>query len=217
MYNLRSELYPVLIKNWQLGDLFLDKTINNNQEARVKIYSSLRLKMVHTLNQHRRDILPLEFRQQLSIEDQQMIVGIALGQRTPRRHHPIQAREQPAAKRQPARPGLFTQALEQAHDEKDLIPNELICPITGEIFRDPVKLVQNVGDKQHAYYFERNAIEKWLEEKPTNPINRQPARISDIQDAPEKKAEVDRFKEEVRAQHAETIGRHQMPRPRGSD
>jgi len=47
---------------------------------------------------------------------------------------------------------------------KDDIPNELICPITEEIFFDPVM----TSDGQT---YERKAIEIWLRDHDTSPIS----------------------------------------------
>ena len=50
---------------------------------------------------------------------------------------------------------------------KDKIPEEFSCPITGEIFYDPV-----MTDDGHSY--ERNAITSWLEKHDTSPVTNLP-------------------------------------------
>ena len=50
---------------------------------------------------------------------------------------------------------------------------ELICPITLEIFRDPVK----VGD---GHIYEREAIQRWILQHGTSPITRQTLQINDL-------------------------------------
>lgn len=49
--------------------------------------------------------------------------------------------------------------------DADALPDDLLCPITGELFRDPVLLS---GDGQT---YERSAVEKWLETHDTSPIS----------------------------------------------
>ncbi|CAF1156528.1 unnamed protein product [Adineta steineri] len=50
---------------------------------------------------------------------------------------------------------------------------EFICPITLEIFRDPVK----AGD---GHIYEREAIQRWILEHGTSPITRQTLQINDL-------------------------------------
>jgi hypothetical protein len=52
--------------------------------------------------------------------------------------------------------------------------DELICPITLELFRDPVRATDG-----HVY--ERQAITKWILEHGTSPLTRQPLQINDLQ------------------------------------
>jgi len=52
--------------------------------------------------------------------------------------------------------------------------DDLICPITYQIFRDPV-----VAGDGHTY--ERAAIVRWIEEHGTSPLTRQPLNINELQ------------------------------------
>jgi hypothetical protein len=55
-------------------------------------------------------------------------------------------------------------------DEND----ELICPITLELFRDPVRA-------KDGHVYERQAITKWILEHGTSPLTREPLQINDLQ------------------------------------
>jgi hypothetical protein len=51
--------------------------------------------------------------------------------------------------------------------------DELICPITLSVFRDPV-----IAKDGHAY--ERTAISRWILEHGTSPLTREPLQIEDL-------------------------------------
>ena len=63
------------------------------------------------------------------------------------------------------------------------IPDEFICPITQEVFKDPV--MDNMGRT-----FERNAILEWLSENGTCPMSREPRRAFNYIPNPTMKAKV---------------------------
>ena len=52
-------------------------------------------------------------------------------------------------------------------------PSELLCPITGELMRDPV-----MGTDGHSY--ERSAISAWLSSHATSPITRDPMYVANL-------------------------------------
>jgi len=52
-------------------------------------------------------------------------------------------------------------------------PSELLCPITGELMRDPV-----MGTDGHSY--ERSAISAWLSSHSTSPITRDPMYVANL-------------------------------------
>jgi hypothetical protein len=52
----------------------------------------------------------------------------------------------------------------------------LICPITLDVFRDPVL----AGD---GHVYERDAITQWIEQQGTSPLTRQPLNINDLSSA----------------------------------
>ncbi len=52
--------------------------------------------------------------------------------------------------------------------------NDLICPITWEIFRDPI-----IAKDGHVY--EREAITTWILQNGTSPLTREPLKIEDLQ------------------------------------
>jgi hypothetical protein len=58
--------------------------------------------------------------------------------------------------------------------KNDIKNDDLICPITFQIFRDPV-----IAGDGHAY--ERAAIVRWIAEHGTSPITRQPLNINELQ------------------------------------
>lgn len=49
----------------------------------------------------------------------------------------------------------------------DSVPNALLCPITVDVFIDPV-----IAEDGHTY--ERQAIVRWIQENGTSPITREP-------------------------------------------
>ena len=52
--------------------------------------------------------------------------------------------------------------------------DQLICPITLELFRDPVRA-------KDGHVYERQAITRWILHHGTSPLTRQPLEISDLQ------------------------------------
>jgi hypothetical protein len=50
---------------------------------------------------------------------------------------------------------------------------DLICPITLDVYRDPVR----AGD---GYVYERSAIIRWIEEQGTSPLTREPLNVNDL-------------------------------------
>ena len=70
-----------------------------------------------------------------------------------------------AAKSEPAEPGEPGEALEP--------PFEFVCPITYEIFRDPV-----VAADGHTY--EREAIEQWIRRRARSPVTNLPLASRDL-------------------------------------
>jgi hypothetical protein len=57
------------------------------------------------------------------------------------------------------------------------IPDEIVCPLTGQIFTDPVEI-------HHKVIVERAAIEQWLKKKEEDPFTREPLTISELKCAP---------------------------------
>ncbi|MDR3503874.1 MAG: hypothetical protein P4L79_14950 [Legionella sp.] len=53
------------------------------------------------------------------------------------------------------------------------IPEEYLCPITLSIMVEPMRVVTFVENKEVIHYFDKDAIEGWLENHDTNPLNRQ--------------------------------------------
>ena len=52
--------------------------------------------------------------------------------------------------------------------------DQLICPITLELFRDPVRA-------KDGHVYERQAITRWILQHGTSPLTRQPLQITDLQ------------------------------------
>lgn len=53
------------------------------------------------------------------------------------------------------------------------IPEEYLCPITLSIMVEPMRVITYVENKEVIHYFDKDAIEEWLENHDTNPLNRQ--------------------------------------------
>lgn len=62
----------------------------------------------------------------------------------------------------------------QSNVHIDFTNDELLCPITLELFHDPV-----IANDGHVY--EREAIVRWILEKGTSPLTREPLNINDLQ------------------------------------
>ena len=75
------------------------------------------------------------------------------------------------------------------------MPNDLCCPISRELFTDPV--VAKDGST-----YEREAIEEWLREKKTSPITRAPLNSSELYPNLAIKSMADSYRDERRAINA---------------
>lgn len=53
------------------------------------------------------------------------------------------------------------------------IPEDYLCPITLSIMVEPVRVITIVENKEVAHHFDKDAIQEWLENNDTNPLNRQ--------------------------------------------
>lgn len=60
-----------------------------------------------------------------------------------------------------------------AANNKQVDSEDLICPITQEIFHDPVR----AGD---GHVYERDAITRWILQNGTSPLTRQPLKIDEL-------------------------------------
>jgi hypothetical protein len=59
-------------------------------------------------------------------------------------------------------------------DRQNIEYNDLICPITLELFHDPVKA-------KDGHVYEREAITRWILQHGTSPLTREPLQINDLQ------------------------------------
>ena len=62
----------------------------------------------------------------------------------------------------------------RVNSEQNIDNDDLLCPITMELFRDPVI----AGDGR---VYERAAITQWINEHGTSPFTREPLRLSELQ------------------------------------
>ena len=60
---------------------------------------------------------------------------------------------------------------ESARISKPPPPLELCCPITLELFTDPVQTI-------HGMTYERSAIVEWLKKHDTDPLSNEPLRVN---------------------------------------
>ena len=113
------------------------------------------------------------------ITDQQIAVSVSNGKRetipegTPSTYAAMIGRcwEQRAESR--PRIEEVTQELEQHRSEALPITEAYLCPITGEIMRDPVM-------DRDGHTFERGAIEQWVRDHHNCPISRAPLELADL-------------------------------------
>lgn len=220
----KTDFFKAFENNWQIGAEFLDKVMKDNLDSQLKqeLLNS-RYGSIYRLNQLRREVIPIEMRQQTPIDVQQRYVQERLNDREARIRAYQRAREEKekedARKLEKVRhdvqeitEGLRTQAIARlegdfAKEKKpSIIPQELVCQLSGEMFKHPVKLVHVVGGKEHTFYFEKVAILQALALKKENPFNKEYADESMLQEAPEKQAEVEQFKYDLcQGQHAEKL------------
>ena len=76
-------------------------------------------------------------------------------------------------------------------NKEEISKDELICPITLELFRDPVKA-------KDGHVYERQAITRWILQHGTSPMTRQPLHINDLEAD-------DRLKNLARARRTSTV------------
>lgn len=190
IYQLRenSAFMTLLNSHWQMAVKFMDACIDNNQDLRSQLMSSRRLAMVYKLNNLRRDLLPDDLRERVAMRYQQdFILGIVRPPREPRQSPAVQV---PILKE-----GLLTKKIEAAELDGEIkIPEHLICPISGSMFKEPVVVNQNGKD----FFFEKAFILEALKQKSENPLTRLPLSAKDLQPAPSKAAEVVAFKSECK-------------------
>ena len=74
---------------------------------------------------------------------------------------------------------------------EDSSKDELVCPITLELFRDPVRA-------KDGHVYERQAITRWILQHGTSPMTRQPLHINDLEAD-------DRLKNLARARRTSTV------------
>jgi len=67
-----------------------------------------------------------------------------------------------------------------------VIPDEFLCPITGDIIKSPMR------DK-YGQNYEEELILEWVREKGTSPMTRQPLTVEDLTHNPELKARIEEF------------------------
>ncbi|CAF3083732.1 unnamed protein product, partial [Rotaria sp. Silwood2] len=61
----------------------------------------------------------------------------------------------------------------ETSQDKEVNHEDLLCPITHEIYRDPVKAADG-------FVYERAAITRWILQKGTSPFTRQPLKIDEL-------------------------------------
>ncbi|UJR11784.1 hypothetical protein I4U23_015964 [Adineta vaga] len=69
---------------------------------------------------------------------------------------------------------LFAFIMPKVNSEQNIDNDDLICPITMELFRDPV--IANDGR-----VYERAAITQWITEHGTSPFTREPLQVNELQ------------------------------------
>ncbi len=197
-YDLRQQevFIKLLTSNWQLTALFMKSLLHQAKFEMVQKIMGSRLGKIYELNNIRQAVIPSEMRQRIPIQQQQQ----AVMQMIERRQR--QVKEKPPVVMPNIELNQRTVLIERRADQGELSENrqaqyqDLICPLSLGLFKDPVKVTQN----NVTFYFERSHIEEAIKQNPVNPMNRQPLRKEDLQEAPEKKAEVEIFKAEVMAE-----------------
>lgn len=178
-------LLPFLLNNWILGGRFLEHIIGDNSDLRARILADQNFRAIFQLNQLRRAIIPDAARQRIPAQQQQHIVMELLRRRRQPPQPPVDV------------PQLQEGVLTKKIGDKDLageldIPDDLICPLSGGLFKEPVMVNQNGVD----FYFEKSFILLALKQKKENPLNRSPLTEKDLKPAPAKAAAVVQFKKD---------------------
>ena len=193
---MEERLNPVfmsaMLKDWQMAEGFIKKVIGNDSSKLSEIKVT-RYIQIFDLNKLRRQCIPdASMRKQIPISQQQALVLEAI-----RQYKDKKKAQTPFV---PPPEGELTVYITQLDMKQgNIIPEELVCTLSGGLFKDPVKLIEKDSQgKEHTFYFERAYIERSLGVKQVNPLTRNPATLAELKEAPEKKAEVDNFKEEFK-------------------
>jgi hypothetical protein len=198
IYGLRTSdpFLKILMGNWQLSSLFLQKLAQNAGEAAKTQLSTSRLRQILALNNLRRELIPQEHRTRLSQAEQQLIVISALARQRNKAPQP-QLVDMP-------NDNLRTVNINQRIDEGQIIipdTSNIICPITFELLKNPVK----VG----VHYFTKEAlINAVIATKGFNPLTREPLTVEKVRALPidaDKAKEVEDFKEQNRAMTLQSL------------
>lgn len=167
---------------WSVSCLFIDKVMGDNHEYRRRIMST-RLGNIYRLNNLRREFIPDDIRHQMTMDQQQHLILNEFYVRQEKQKPPVTMPELKA--------GVLTQNMEDEFKAGRLdIPSELICQLSGCMFKEPMQVLQAGA----TFFFEKSFIEEWLKQRQINPFNNQPMMADDLKPAPEKAKEVMDFK-----------------------
>jgi hypothetical protein len=177
-----------LKSHWPLACLFMNTITDGRIDLKAKIHHSA-LGAIYELNAFRNQLIQ-RLRRNIPIELQQQLVLQLLNQRK-QKQKPI---EVPQIER-----GNLTIVIQQLSDQQEIeIPKEMIDMFTGDIMKDPVKVIEMDDEgKEHIFYFERHLIEIEIEERGRNPYTKKPLSADMLQTATELKDEINKFKEAV--------------------
>ncbi len=208
-----------LFSNWQLAEKFLNAVMQNASPAKRQQIESDRLGDIYRLNIVRRRLIPLAEREAKPIEPQQRIVMAALSviHSAPRGGARAAAAARPAPAAAPMPPpsafdqtppsGARTLRIQASEQKGDIvIPEKFLCPLSGQLFVDPVKIKKKPGSTDSSddfHYFERAMILQHLRgmhgvrPNHSNPLDGTPLTEHELLPAPEKRTEVEAFKRAI--------------------
>lgn len=168
-FSSNTDFMTHMVSNWKMACLFIDKITRKDPELLVKL-ASTPYAHIYKLNSVR--ALAIGDDTGLStIQQQKIILEIFAPNWDPGQ-----------------KSGFMTQYIDHKEKEGKLeIPDELLCPITLGLLRDPVAVVTPLGKKGEVkiHLFERDVIERLIQDKKPHPITRAELKKEDIIPAPQ--------------------------------
>lgn len=188
---LNNNFFKIFLSNWKLSEILLNKIFLDFPQQKQEMLTT-RFGTIYWLNRKRRLVIPdPNARLNTPIEEQQRKTLDIMERALQNRHHTPDLNIAAITVR--------FKAIDAAEsDGLDLkIPPELKCPLSMNLFVDPVKVERILDGKIFTDYFERSFITRALKTKEEHPLTRQKLSLADLKEAPEMKEKIETFKQEL--------------------